>query len=179
MLRTGVLRPLWILLGVLLVAMGVWCIWSPAQTLHSMILLLGAVMLVAGIADIAAFWRWHARLIGTGWILMDGLLSILLSLLLLFHNWVLSAAFPFVFGMWVLFSGVSKIVHSFELCRFGVRGWGWFTAFGIILALFGLLSFIEPFTAVAALGILIGTAFLLQGLLAIAKGLLAARFIRR
>ncbi|MFQ8601127.1 MAG: hypothetical protein ACLSAP_11500 [Oscillospiraceae bacterium] len=40
-------------------------------------------------------------------------------------------------------------------------------------------SFIEPFTAVAALGILVGTAFLLEGLLAIAKGLLAARFIRR
>ena len=60
-----------------------------------------------------------------------------------------------------------------------MRGWGWFTAFGVVLVLFGLLSFVEPFTAVAALGILVGTAFLLEGLLAIAKGLLAARFIRR
>lgn len=178
-MRTGVLRPLWILSGVLLAAMGVWCIVSPDQALHSMTLLMGAAMLVAGIADIAAFWRWHARLIGTGWILMDGLLSILLSLLLLFHNWILSAALPFIFGMWVLFSGISKIVHSFELCRFGVRGWGWFTVFGVVLTLFGLLSFIEPFAAVVALGILIGTAFILEGLLAIVKGLLTTRFIRR
>lgn len=170
-------RVLWVLSGVLLAAAGIFAIANPAAALTSLALLIGLTMLISGVVDIVIYARGHALLAGAGWILADGILTVLLSMFLLFNQVVTAAALPFVFGMWILFTGVSRAIGSFDLKRLGVRGWGWFLALGIVLAAAGLLSFCKPLAAAVAIGILVGIVLILEGVAAVMKGLFSSRFL--
>ena len=74
------------------------------------------------------------------------------------------------------FSGITKFVNSFDLSRFGVRGWGWVTAFGLLMAAAGFLSFMDPLAAAVTLSVLAGLFLMIQGVVSIACGCLSGRF---
>lgn len=170
-----VLRILWGLAGVLLLAAGVICLLNPGAALATMSLYLGLSMLLSGVVDLFIFARSGRVLAGSGWFLADGILTVLLSLFLLFHQAFTMLALPYVFGMWLLFSGISKFVNSFELRRLGVRGWGWFTALGVLLALAGFFSFWDPVSEMFALSALVGILLIFQGLASILRACFSRR----
>ncbi len=170
-------RVLWVLSGILLVVAGIFAIANPAAALTSLAFLIGLSMLISGVIDIVIYARGYALLAGAGWILADGILTVILSLFLLFKQVVTAAVLPFVFGMWIIFTGVSRAIGSFDLKRLGVRGWGWFLALGIVLVVLGLLCFCKPLAAAVAIGILVGVVLILEGAVAVMKGLFSARFL--
>ena len=130
-------RILWVIVGVLLVIAGIFCLASPAAAIAGLSLYLGIAMLASGVVDIVIFASASGRLAGAGWFLADGIITVLLSLFVLGNQWFTALTLPFIVGMWLLFSGISTFVHSFELRRLGISGWGWFTALGLILAAAG------------------------------------------
>ena len=168
-------RVLWIIAGVLLLIAGVICLLNPGAALVTMSLYLGISMLISGIIDIIIFARGNRYMAGSGWFLADGILTVLLSLFLLFHQAFTMLSLPYIFGMWLLFSGISKFVHSFELKRLGVPGWGWFTALGILLALAGFLAFWDPITELFAIGVLVGLLLIFQGVASILRACFSHR----
>ena len=123
-------RVLWAVAGALLVISGVICLLYPEVALATLALYLGFVLLVCGVIDIVIFVKGHKFLYGAGWFLVDGILTVVISLFLLFNNAFTMLTLPFLFGMWLLMSGISKAVNSFDLKALGVSGWGWFLAFG-------------------------------------------------
>lgn len=169
-------RVLWIIAGVLLIIAGVLCLASPGVAVESLALWFGLAMLFSGIVDVAVFAAGQSCMAGSGWFLVDGILTILLSLFLLFDQWFTALTLPFLFGMWLMFSGITKFANSFELKRLGIRGWGWFTVLGLVLAAAGFLSFLEPVASLLALSILVGVFFLLQGIASILRGCFSSRF---
>lgn len=134
-------------------------------------------MLVSGIIDLVMYTRMSSLMFGAGWLLFDGIISILLSLFLFFNEYASTTVIPLIFGMWVLFTGIEKMVSSFDLKKFGVTGWGWFTALGILLIIFGLLFFFKPLAAVVTISVFVGISFLLEGIVAIAKALFSNRMM--
>lgn len=169
-------RVLWVIAGVLLVIAGIICLSSPATAVASLSLFLGIVMLFSGIVDIIIFATANKMLAGAGWFLADGILTILLSLFILGDQWFTALTLPFIFGMWLIFSGISTFSNSFDLRRLGVRGWGWFTALGVILAVVGFFSFMDPFASVIAMTVTVGVFLVLQGIVSILRGCLSHRF---
>ena len=109
----------------------------------SLAVLLGIAMLFSGIVDIVIFAKGRNYMAGAGWFLVDGILTVLLSLFIMGNQWFTALTLPLIFGMWLLFSGITKFVNSFDLQRLGVRGWGWFTALGVVLAVVGLYVFLK------------------------------------
>ena len=169
-------RVLWVIAGVLLVIAGIICLSSPATAVASLSLFLGIVMLFSGIVDIIIFATANKMLAGAGWFLADGILTILLSLFILGDQWFTALTLYFIFGMWLIFSGISTFSNSFALRRLGVRGWGWFTALGVILAVVGFFSFMDPFASVIAMTVTVGVFLVLQGIVSILRGCLSHRF---
>ncbi len=169
-------RVLWVLAGVLLIAAGVVCFARPGAALDGISWLLGFVMLASGVVDIVIFASAHDVMFGSGWFLLDGVLTILLSIFVLCNQWFTVLTLPFILGMWLLFSGVGMFVDSFDLHRLGVRGWGWFTALGIVEAVCGFLSFCDPLAGAAALAWMVGVFLILQGVAAIVRGCFTGRF---
>ena len=148
------MRILNVAAGVLLIAAGIYCLCNQDVAVLSAGLLLGVFLLLAGIAEIVVFAAASSVMLGSGWLLLDGVLTVIMSLFLLFNQW---------FTLWLLFSGVSQCVSSFDLCALGVRAWGWILAVGILLTLAGFICLMDPWVSVAAMGMTVGIVFLLEG----------------
>lgn len=168
-------RVLWIIAGILLIIAGIFCLKSPATAIAGLSLYLGIAMLFSGIVDIVIFASASGQIAGAGWFLADGIITVLLSLFILGDQWFTALTLPFIFGMWLLFSGISTFSNSFELKRLGIPGWGWFTALGIILAVVGFFSFMDPFASVVAMTVMVGVFLVLQGILSILRGCFSHR----
>ena len=127
-------------------------------------LLLGVFMLLSGIIEIVVFATTSGLMFGSGWLLLDGILTVILSLFLLFNQWFTMMSLPFLFTLWLLFSGISRFVSAFDLRAVGVRGWGWVLGVGIILVVVGFICMMDPWVSVAAIGMTVGLTFLLEGI---------------
>ena len=171
-------RVLWIIAGVLLIVAGVYCFVSPEAALSGLSLILGLAMLFSGIVDIVIFASSRRFMLGSGWFLLDGIFTVLLAIFLLCNQAFTMLSLPFIFGMWLLFGGISRFVSSFDLQRLGVRGWGWFTALGILLTVAGILSFYDPISGAMALSWIVGLVLILQGIASIAWACFSGRFWR-
>lgn len=164
------MKTLNIVAGGLLVAAGIYCLCNQDIAVISAGVLLGAFMLAAGVAEIVVFSGAGRLLIGSGWLLLDGVLTVLMSLFLLFNQWFTLLSLPLLFTLWLLFSGVSRFVSAFDLRALGVHGWGWVLAVGIALMVFGFVCLMDPWVSVAAMGVTVGLVFILEGVSAIVWG---------
>ena len=157
-----------IISGALLIAAGIYCLCNQDVAVMSAGLLLGVFMLISGIAEIVVFAGTSGLLLGSGWLLLDGVLTVILSLFLLLNQWFTLMSLPFLFTAWLLFSGVSRFVS--DLKALGVRAWGWVLALGIVLTVAGFVCMMDPWVSVAAMGVTVGVVFLLEGVSAIFYG---------
>ena len=166
-MRTKTVRILNIVAGILLIAAGIYCLCNEDVAVLSAGLMLGVFMLAAGIAEIVVFAGTSGMLIGSGWLLLDGVLTVIMSLFLLFNQWFTLLSLPFLFTVWLIFSGISRFVSAFDLHALGVRGWGWVLAVGILLMVAGFICMMDPWVSAAAVGVTVGLVFLLEGFSAI------------
>ena len=100
-----------------MLAAGIACLAAPGMAPPGIALLLGAVMFFAGTVGLLSFAAGQAFL---GWNSY-----ILLLAFLLCNEWLTVLAVPFVFGRWLIFSGMTKFMHSFELAAAGAGRRGW------------------------------------------------------
>ena len=119
-MRTKTVRILNIVAGILLIAAGIYCLCNEDVAVLSAGLMLGIFMLAAGIAEIVVFAGTSGVLIGSGWLPRDGVLTVIMSLFLLFNQWFTLLSLPFLFTVWLMFSGLSRFVSAFDLHAPGV-----------------------------------------------------------
>ena len=157
------MRVLNIISGVLLFAIGIYCLCNQDIAAETAGLMVGIFMLASGIMEIVVFAATSRLLMGSGWLLLDGVLTVILSLFLLFNAWFTMLSLPFLFTLWLLFSGISRFVSAFDLKALGVRKWGWVLAVGIILMIAGFICMMDPWVSITAVGMTVGLVFLLEG----------------
>lgn len=174
-MRTKTVRILNIVAGILLIAAGIYCLCNEDVAVLSAGLMLGIFMLAAGIAEIVVFAGTSGVLIGSGWLLLDGVLTVVMSLFLLFNHWFTMMSLPILFTVWLLFSGVSRFVSAFDLKALGMRGWGWILALGIVLLVFGVVCMMDPWVSVVAVGVTVGLVLILEGIGTIAVACISRR----
>ena len=98
------------LAGLLFIVGGVVILCNPVETLRTVAFFVGFLTLFSGIATLIIYGAAMHYFWGSGWVLLEGIVTILLSFLLIGNNWLVSASLPLIFGLWMLFSGVQKIV---------------------------------------------------------------------
>ena len=147
---------------------------ASSASLGTLSVFLGVILPISGVADLVIFAKTRNDVGGAGWILADGILTVILSLFLLFHQ-MLVVSSPVIFGMWLIFSGVSKMIISFDLKTAGARGWGWFPFLESCSRSAASSRFVKPVAAAVALGVLIGITLIIHGIIVVVKGFLADR----
>lgn len=174
-MNSKTIKVLSVVAGVLLIAAGVVCLVNQDVAVFSAGVLIGIFMLCSGILEIVMFSYGRKLMFGSGWLLLDGVLTVILSMFLLFNQAFTMVYLPILFALWLMFSGVSKFVASFDLQAVGAHGWGWVMAVGLILMLFGFIALMDPWLGTIAMGITIGIVFILQGIEAIVCVCIASR----
>lgn len=99
------------LIGILYMVGGIYLFMHPVLSLVSFTIVLGVVFLVEGILQIMAFFTIRS-LPGSGWVLFDGIVTVLLAALILFH-WPSSAvwALSTIVGINLLISGITRFMY--------------------------------------------------------------------
>lgn len=175
-LKNSMTRVLWIIAGILLILSGVTLLLNPDVSLLSMAGMIGFVILLSGIFDLAIYFSFSKSMLGAGWQLLDGILGVIIGFMFLGNNVLVAAVLPYIFGMWILFSGVSKIVSGFDLKKLGFSKWGWIVALGVLMTGVGVISFCRPVLSAVALSALLAIGLIAEGVHAIFRGLVYRGF---
>lgn len=162
-MKDAFLKMIWLISGILLIFAGIVTIVNPAGALGSIAFVLALVMLISGIFSLISFALSHDSIFGAGWVLTDGIFDILISIFLFSSQYLTASVLPYIFGMWIIFTGITRMVTSLDLKKLGIQGWYWLTLIGLIGVTFGMLSFFRPVVAAIAIGIFVGLFFIIQG----------------
>lgn len=155
-----------IFLGIVTAALGVLLIAYPLAAATVTTIIIGCVLIIAGIMDIALALRAHTA--GTLFLrFLLGAVYIVGGLLLLFNPLWGVAALTVVLGVMLLFEAGATIGLGFQVRP--LSGWGWLLFDGVISAILGFLILAHwPASAVWAIGTLVGAAIFLRGITRIA-----------
>ena len=101
-----------LLVGLAYICFGGYLIARPAIGVASLTLVLASLFLVEGILDIVMFFRVRS-IMRAGWILFDGIVTLLLGLMI-YMKWPSSSAWAIgtLVGVSLIFSGVTRVMVS-------------------------------------------------------------------
>jgi uncharacterized membrane protein HdeD (DUF308 family) len=101
-----------LLVGLAYLCFGVYLIIHPVLGVASLTLVLASLFLVEGILNIALFFRMRSMQ-GSGWVLMDGIITLLLGLMI-YLQWPSSSAWAIgtLVGVSMIISGVTRVMLS-------------------------------------------------------------------
>jgi uncharacterized membrane protein HdeD (DUF308 family) len=101
-----------VLVGLAYLFFGVYLIMHPALGVASLTLVLASLFLVEGILNIALFFQVRS-IQGSGWLLIDGIITLLLGLMI-YRQWPSSSAWAIgtLVGVSMIISGVTRVMLS-------------------------------------------------------------------
>jgi len=169
------MRILTIIGAILMILTGAICFINPGQTFLALAFIVGMVMVINGVIQTLAYLSGrglHNKGDNNGWILVDGLITLLLGILVLCNQLVAESVIPMVFGMWVLVSGILRIEAATRINK-EKKLTNFKTAMitGVITSLIGLFGFINPLVVWLTTTLLLGMFMFMQGINIIELGI--------
>ncbi len=162
--------------GVIAIILGMLAMLAPGLTGLSIALLLGFVVLAAGIVRI--IWAFQAGSFVKGLFSFAlGGLTLICGILLVANPLFASGVLTIILALYFIIDGIFEIAAGIR--RRAEYGWGWLLFGGIVSLLLGLMIWAQyPLSGVWAMGILIGIKLFFIGLIMITGGS-AARAIAK
>jgi uncharacterized membrane protein HdeD (DUF308 family) len=150
--------------GVVAIIFGILAlIWTRSFAL-ALVILFGIYAIIDGIALLVADARHQTAGRNRGWMLFEGLVSILAGIVAFTRPGILALTVLFVIAVWAILTGVAEIVPAVELR--GVLKNDWLLAIdGVLSVLLGVLLFIFPGAGLLTLVWLIGIYAIIFGVL--------------
>ena len=150
------------MLGIAMMILGIVAIIVPLAAAVAVNGLVGIVLLLAGIFQVAHALRKHETAGRAVLGMVVAAFYIIAGLILLAHPIAGVVAFTLFLAAFFAISGVFKIISAFEM--HGVAGWGWMLVGGILTFILGVLIYAHwPSSAVWAIGLLVGIDLLYIG----------------
>lgn len=160
------MKVLTIIIGILLVIVGFFCLFTPGLTLLSVGWLLGLMLVLAGISIIVDYFVLRKAFPYSGWNLFLGIVTLVMGGILLINQgaqMVTDVIAIYMLGVWLLVMGIVRVVEAIQMRKTPGSGWGWILALGIIMAIIGVYSFFHPTVAAFTLAWLIGIYIIIAG----------------
>ena len=109
-----------LLVGLAYLFFGVYLVMHPVLGVTSLTLLLASLFLIEGILDIVLFFQMRSMR-GSGWVLGDGIITLLLGLLI-YLQWPLSSiwAIGTLVGVSMIISGLTRVMLSLAVRKLSV-----------------------------------------------------------
>ena len=159
----------WVIVwGILLIVAGVLAVLSPPMAALAADLLLGWLLVFAGIVQIVYAFQQRGH-DGFGLKVLSGLLTLVLGVFLLLRPIAGIASIALLIGAFMLASGVSSAMLAFKLKP--KAGWGWVLFDGILSIVIALLIASGwPQSSIGFVGILVGIVMIYGGVWRIVLG---------
>lgn len=157
-------RGLWHLIaGILMVLVGFYVWFHPAETLLAIALYLGILFIIVGAGYFAASFSYES-----GWYLTVGILDILVGIIFVGNLGVTAVSLPIIFALWCLAVGAIQVVTAFQFKKMGFP-WGWSLTAGILGIVFAFIILSYPAIGAITITVLMGLYMVLYGAVEIAE----------
>lgn len=148
-------------MGIVLILTGIFCMWAEGMATVASVVVLGAILMVGGIAQIAG--AFVAK--GAGAVIMlllAGILEIVVGVMLIGHPGIGALTITLFIAMLLVFGGVYRLISALVM---QVPHLGWAVLSAIVTTLLGIMLWAQwPFSATWFIGFAVGISFLFQGL---------------
>lgn len=167
-------RVITIILGIAMICMGVYCLFTPAMTYLSVGYIVGFNMVLDAIGGIVTWSDRRDKGAADGWTLTGAIISLIFGVILLGSTamqLVVDMMIVYIAAAWLVVLGVMRIVRGVKLHKvhkefdtnlLGKRWW-LILLMGILLAVCGILSFLNPAGLMIAIGINFGINIIVAG----------------
>ena len=153
-----------LIVGILVIALGVWCLVSPGESLVGMAYVFVVVFLLGGVMDIILAVSNRKYAYGWGWTLAAGIMETILGVLLLaLPTPTITLMLIYLVGFWILFRSIWGIGESCQLQILGIKGWGWLLALSILCVIMSFLFLISPLFGGIFVVVFVGMTVILYG----------------
>ncbi len=158
-------KSLSLVTSLLLITLGILALFSKDNFASILGIISGIALILIGSLTILYAVIIKRMILGTGWLIFQGILSTLLGILLLVVQEASIYLVSTFLSIYLLIRGISKISNSVTLKTFKVTSW-WITlVLGILYTILGLALFIFNNVTNEIVTILIGTFFIISGAL--------------
>lgn len=148
--------------GVLSVILGMLCIGSPLVSGIAINLLLGGMVLFAGLLELVQGFRLSKGTTGRGWTIFAGILAMVVGGYMLARPVGGLLALTWVLALYFLLSGILRCLAAFELRP--TKGWGWVLFSGLVTVALAVMLYSDwPLSGAWAIGTLFGVHVLFNG----------------
>ncbi len=154
--------------GLLIIALGIFCLVNPDLTNFSLVWLLGLFLIVSGFSTFFAWCKARPFLPQSGGLLLSSFVQLILGVLVLVGSPFVVVALPYIFALWLLFEGLSVAIHSFDFKKAHFRHWWVLLLLGLVVAVLGVCALCQPVLTSLTLAALIGIGIIFDGIAYIA-----------
>jgi uncharacterized membrane protein HdeD (DUF308 family) len=161
-------RWMLVLRGVLAIIFGLIALLFPGIALLAFIfvfaiyaIIIGIVTVIVAVGERGALGRW-------GWVLLEGILSILAGLIAIFFPGETALVLLYIVAAWAIVTGMTEIFTAYAMHPFVSQEWPLVLA-GILSVIFGVLLIIYPRAGLLSLLWLVGIYAIVFGILYIIR----------
>lgn len=156
------------LFGIVTIVLGILAMAAPMVAGMSIALLVGFLVLAAGI--VRMLWAFQAGSLGKGLLVFAiGLLTLLCGVALVTDPLLATGLLTIMLAAYFLVDGAFEIAAAFQLRP--APGWGWLLLGGVLSVLLGLMIWQQfPLSGAWAIGVLLGIKLLFVGMIMVSVG---------
>lgn len=153
-----------LLVGIFAIAVGFIVLINPAESYFAVALWLGVSVFVSGLLTLLLALSTDNYFVHRGWIIFVSVLDIIIGILLMFNILLSETMLPLIFGLWLLYRGISTMMQGLDLKQYGVRDAGW-VIFGsaIVIAISLAVLWLPTTVGVGAVVVTVAVAFIIFG----------------
>ena len=160
-------KVLGVILGVLMIAGGIFCLASPTTTYSAITICIGIAFIEAAIGYFI-LWRAIKRRNGkSGVLVFNFVISLIAGILLIvnsFAQFFMETFLLYFIASYMVVTGIIDIVNAFKLKKFLNGGiWVVLLISGILVTICGIMSFINPISLAIAIGVVIAVNIIVAG----------------
>ncbi|MCQ2552049.1 MAG: DUF308 domain-containing protein [Clostridia bacterium] len=158
------MRILTVIAGILITACGAFCFAFSGNVFQDVAFVVGAVMVISGACNIGSYLvsgKGFNRLTETT--LVEGLVTTLYGFAVL-TNSVTDVFMTMFFGTWLTVCGITRFSQSIYVSRFNPKDWAKIVPLSAIASMLGVVMMMPKLVAAAAPLMLLGGAFIFDGL---------------
>ena len=160
-----------LILGILLIALGVYAFANPGTALGGAVMVYGFLAIITGIADIVLYVKLERRTgFGPTLSLVAGILSIIAGILILFNPGAGQLMFTIFFPIWFIAHSVSRLMNAGYTRLVAGTAYSVFSiVINILGIILGIMMLFRPWISVLSIGWLVGIYLVLLGVGSIVK----------
>lgn len=163
--------------SVFFIVVGLFLILKPEVTLATISYVIGGIIIVIGVTFLIKYFsnKEYGMFSGD---LIFGVMSVIFGFILILNPTALAKIIPFILGIWIVISSITKIQYSLQLKAYNNKAWISTMVIAAITFLWGLLLLFDPFEGAMVITQVIGMFILIYAVLDLAEVILIKKNLK-